>query len=307
AAPPSAAAAPSAATPAAAPPSAAAAPTTTPEARATNESAAASAEVVVPGVALNDVAVVAKVKVSSDRLNATPEVQATDGRSPPPTTREAPRSLAPEDAPVTIDEGRRAVASRGPLSADPPLPPEIEALLRDELPPPQSVTDPAISSGARARGNRDAEPKTAREPEPRRSAEELTLDFDALERDTGGSPLFQQGDLPPPPKNLFAKEPRTGTYSAVEADAPHDAARIPPSRPGIPSGHPPPASTTRTPATQKPASEGRYAPARPAAIFGAAAKQASPSIFGDDLVSDKSLDEVILSYLAEDLDPPRRK
>jgi hypothetical protein len=54
-------------------------------------------------------------------------------------------------------------------------------------------------------------------------------------------------------------------------------------------------------------SEGRYAPARPAAIFGAAAKHASPSIFSDDLVSDKSLDEVILSYLAEDLDPPRRK
>jgi hypothetical protein len=52
--------------------------------------------------------------------------------------------------------------------------------------------------------------------------------------------------------------------------------------------------------------DGRYAPARPAAIFGAS-NQPAPSIFSDDLVSDKSLDEVILSYLAEDLEPPRRK
>ena len=41
------------------------------------------------------------------------------------------------------------------------------------------------------------------------------------------------------------------------------------------------------------------------AIFGAAPKP--PSLFSDELVSDKSLDEVILSYLAEDLEPPRRK
>jgi hypothetical protein len=48
--------------------------------------------------------------------------------------------------------------------------------------------------------------------------------------------------------------------------------------------------------------ERRYAPTRPASIFGQSRPQQGKSIFGDDLVSDKSLDEVILSYLAEDLD-----
>jgi hypothetical protein len=48
----------------------------------------------------------------------------------------------------------------------------------------------------------------------------------------------------------------------------------------------------------------RYAPARPAAIFGQAGPKRGASIFGEDLISDKSLDEVILSYLAEDLEAP---
>jgi hypothetical protein len=57
-------------------------------------------------------------------------------------------------------------------------------------------------------------------------------------------------------------------------------------------------SSSRPPKSQQ--GDGRYAPARPAAIFGQAKPQSS--IFGEDLISDKSLDEVILSYLAEDLD-----
>jgi hypothetical protein len=51
----------------------------------------------------------------------------------------------------------------------------------------------------------------------------------------------------------------------------------------------------------------RSAPARPAAIFGSTQRPQPQSLFSDELVSDKSLDEVILSYLAEDLEPPRRK
>jgi hypothetical protein len=57
----------------------------------------------------------------------------------------------------------------------------------------------------------------------------------------------------------------------------------------------------------RPASDARYAPARPAAIFGNTQRPQPQSLFSDELVSDKSLDEVILSYLAEDLEPPRRK
>lgn len=51
----------------------------------------------------------------------------------------------------------------------------------------------------------------------------------------------------------------------------------------------------------KPARGPAPAAVRPAAIFGQARPQQS-SIFGEDIISDKSLDEVILSYLAEDLE-----
>jgi hypothetical protein len=48
----------------------------------------------------------------------------------------------------------------------------------------------------------------------------------------------------------------------------------------------------------------RYAAPRPAAIFSPPAAQAepNPSLFGRPSISEQSLDEVILSYLAEDLD-----
>jgi hypothetical protein len=53
---------------------------------------------------------------------------------------------------------------------------------------------------------------------------------------------------------------------------------------------------------EKPGS-GRYAASRPAAVFaGGRNPEAGGSIFGDDLISEKSLDEVILSYLSEDLE-----
>jgi hypothetical protein len=45
---------------------------------------------------------------------------------------------------------------------------------------------------------------------------------------------------------------------------------------------------------------GRYAASRPAAIFGEAPSR--DNLFGDSVISEKSLDEVILSYLAEDLE-----
>jgi hypothetical protein len=64
-----------------------------------------------------------------------------------------------------------------------------------------------------------------------------------------------------------------------------------------------PASEPKQPVAGKSARPGPNQPAavRPAAIFGQARPQQS-SIFGEDIISDKSLDEVILSYLAEDLE-----
>jgi hypothetical protein len=46
------------------------------------------------------------------------------------------------------------------------------------------------------------------------------------------------------------------------------------------------------------------AAARPASRYGTVPSKPSRSIFGDGVISEKSLDEVILSYLAEDLDGP---
>lgn len=46
----------------------------------------------------------------------------------------------------------------------------------------------------------------------------------------------------------------------------------------------------------------RYAQPKPPTIFGSAKPTPNVSIFGEDLISEKSLDEVILSYLAEDLE-----
>lgn len=54
-------------------------------------------------------------------------------------------------------------------------------------------------------------------------------------------------------------------------------------------------------------SPGRYSISRPANIFEEAPPSESRSIFGDPLIGEKSLDEVILSYLAEDLENPQTK
>jgi hypothetical protein len=158
----------------------------------------------------------------------------------------------------------------------------------------------------------------------------LTLDLDAL----GDQPTFQpQADLPPPPVNVLSArgtEVGTGRYRTVEerdekppvssrarvkSERPPRSEKVrserPPSK-GRPTPGPvreergakrrdpradPPSEPKQPVATQS----SRPGPARPAAIFGQAKPQQS-SIFGEDIISDKSLDEVILSYLAEDLE-----
>lgn len=76
----------------------------------------------------------------------------------------------------------------------------------------------------------------------------------------------------------------------------------PPRAPRIPTPAPRPAARGGTPAQGTPNAAERYAPSRPAAIFGEIPPPDSRSIFGDKVISEKSLDEVILSYLAEDLE-----
>ena len=229
----------------------------------------------------------------------------------------SPESVRPpasaELAPVTIDETKRPRSIVPPPSAAQIAGPRIGTL----APPPMVTEDVPVTT----RQSPEARPDAATASKP---ARELTVDFDQLEQaalDGAASSLFHSADLPPPPKNMFAKEPGTGgAYRAVvpnPADAPRrdareepEARRDPREEPAGagPVSRPQPVRTTpaRVPAGRPPG-EARYAPARPAAIFGSTQRPPPTSLFSDDLVSDKSLDEVILSYLAEDLEPTRRK
>lgn len=245
----------------------------------------------------------------------TPELTTTEARTPASIAPEAAIAGASDlaaadvivpDAPAVetpVAEGRVAetrVAGARPAASHElrvpdvalapdaaSLPPEIEALLREDA------------------------PNTTPEPEERGpAAQDLTLDFDALGHapDDGLSSIYRQTDLPPPPTSLFAKEARAGSYRGA-GEVEREVARVPTNRPQSSSGArreamPPAATRSSAPRVN----EARYASARPASIFGSTTKaSAPPSIFSDDLVNDKSLDEVILSYLAEDLDPPARE
>ena len=100
--------------------------------------------------------------------------------------------------------------------------------------------------------------------------------------------------LTPPPVS-------TSIGSAVEAMAAKVAGVAIPKR----SSTPPPLSTASALQRRKSAdSPGRYSASRPASIFQEPDAD-SRSLFGDPLIGEKSLDEVILSYLAEDLDTPK--
>jgi hypothetical protein len=209
--------------------------------------------------------------VAEGSADASQATRAVVAESPPSVSPPAlTASLAPTPAP-------------GAVAA--PRPPSL-------TPPPGDRTDPGVP---------DVEaPATIRQPPP--AAAELTLDIDALERAAAAnaaSPVLRAAsDLPPPPANLFREKTTSGKYRLTP---------VPPEAGKTPSVLPRPPTTGATPPVRRPvqaatAAERRYAPTRPAAIFGQGRPQQGKSIFGEDLISDKSLDEVILSYLAEDLD-----
>ncbi len=93
-------------------------------------------------------------------------------------------------------------------------------------------------------------------------------------------------NLPPPPARILRKD----------GDGQRSRSWFPP-RVSEPE-------STRTPASK---AQGRYAPTRPTAVF--ASHGGPASVFGEDPIGDKSLDEIILAYLAEDLEnaPPSRR
>jgi len=227
----------------------------------------------------------------------------------PPATPSTPE-LPPEPPP--------AAAPEPPPAAPPAPPPEIAA------PPEETATPPSrrVTSRPKLQINPDVlhargvVPPTAQGVVPRRTPPEgaIDLDLDALERAAAEAqtPFFQQiNDLPPPPAAVLGKKPvgstPSGTYSVtpVSTGTPvSDPSSVP--RPS-PAARPPPVPPPVQPAPPLPPGTGRYAASRPAAIFATSRPQEGASIFGEDLISEKSLDEVILSYLAEDLDTPSEK
>jgi len=69
----------------------------------------------------------------------------------------------------------------------------------------------------------------------------------------------------------------------------------------------PPPIPRASPAHGTHAVAGRYAASRPTTIFTNQGSPEKQSIFGESVISEQSLDEVILSYLAEDLEAPPHK
>jgi hypothetical protein len=150
---------------------------------------------------------------------------------------------------------------------------------------PSSQTVSARDTGARA-PLRSSEPPSGSGRTGRDEPEELLLDIDVL-RATETEPLTETpSELPPPPAHLLSgkKGPPSPGTAAAASDG-----RAEPSSPAAASQ-----------------SERRYAPTRPASIFAQARPLRGKSIFGEDLMGDKSLDEVILSYLADDLDTKKK-
>jgi len=185
--------------------------------------------------------------------------------------------------------------------------------------PSHTAASPAASPLAGSSRRTSPMPPLVREEEApqtlRQSSEELSLDIDAVERAAAAaSPVSPSvrtaADLPPPPANLFREKPVAGKYRvASPASSPRVGGASGAGGPGPVAARPPSSSeilaarVARAPGERV---ERRYAPTRPASIFGQARPQQGKSIFGEDLISDKSLDEVILSYLAEDLDEKKK-
>jgi hypothetical protein len=181
-------------------------------------------------------------------------------------------------------------------------PPDPEPITGSR-PPPSSKKAPSRSPRPRTPVPVRAEPSTARSPSNRSPANRADP---RVERSGSRPPLAKP---PSAPAGRPLSPPRPASQRPASLGGPGSLGH--PQSPGLLGGH------AQTPGsylgeTPKTPGDARYAPARPAAIFGQGSPKRGASIFGEDLISDKSLDEVILSYLAEDLetapaDPKKKK
>jgi hypothetical protein len=229
-----------------------------------------------------------------------------------PPALEAVASAAPRDGAVVVvdrDPAYAATASFAIATTEAPAPgaradadgaedAEREARSRDATePPPPATKRPTsrprleVNTAGLHRGTSPLAPTVEMQTivdEP-----SIDLDLDALERaavEAQTPVVLRQHELPPPPAAVLGKKQATRPVGGYSVTASTPTQGTPRQGPGV-----------------LPPGAGRYAPSRPAAIFANSRPQDGASIFGEDLISEKSLDEVILSYLAEDLDGPGDK
>ena len=286
-----------------------------------------SADVSLQTKALAAEAAKAVVVASGAAEKTAPALTPLPAPAPPPALAPALTPVTPSPAPTKAPMQVRltpqpSTASNALAAADAASPPRraltptmvntVPAIVRGGALPPMRPVSPSTLNVA---DQEEAAPSTERTP-----GQELTLDIDALERAAaaaeGASPMIRPtSELPPPPANLFREKTATGKYRTLPpaALANESGNAHPPAKP--PSGAPParereqPAAAAGNPGASGGAAAraGRYGNTRPASIFGQSRPQQGKTIFGEDLISDKSLDEVILSYLADDLEPPPKK
>jgi hypothetical protein len=229
-------------------------------------------------------------------------IESSDTGSPSTQSFPAAVPVAPASTRALSSPGsaREATSTQGTAGAS-PAPPSVGAPLTSK---PAPTPSPAAAAARHASPTAPAVERAT--PAMPRASDELSLDIDAVERaaaaaSPSSTTVRGTADLPPPPANLFREKAAAGKYRISSPPAGRPAGPAPAAgRP--PSSSPMPAAA-RAPGA---AGERRYAPTRPASIFGQARPQQGKSIFGEDLISDKSLDEVILSYLAEDLEGEKK-
>ncbi|EYF04225.1 Hypothetical protein CAP_4702 [Chondromyces apiculatus DSM 436] len=236
--------------------------------------------------------------LSAGRAPGSPS--ATLAGPPPVPPRPTPPSLASEGdavvppAAATIEgvPPSRRTSSRPRIELDAAALHNLGPRVMQPLTPSARVSPPPHSSAVPAQtAPQEAQPSQRSPAASTPDQPAIDLDLDILERAAAEAQTgFQQQiqDLPPPPASVIGRRPGSsaGAYSAITP----------------PTVEPPPPSVE-----PQRSSAGRYAPPRPASIFGTTRPNEGASIFGEDLISEKSLDEVILSYLAEDLDASPEK
>lgn len=190
---------------------------------------------------------------------------------PPAPPSNAGMAIA-EAAPAAPPQEEKIAA---PIPAAPPPPPQ------EKIAPPPAPAPEAAPVLAKSLPIRQPTPPPLTRPSAgvdARSPAEREMAERNLNR--AQSSFFQpiQEELPPPPEAVLPRR----TPSSVRPIAPPMSSAFEP--PTVPLGAP-----------------GRP---RPSASLMSSRPTEGVSIFGEDLISEKSLDEVILSYLADDLDAP---